>query len=33
LKMRTQTFNQNGEVVQEIVANGMVPRRPAGQAG
>ena len=32
LKMRTQTFNQNGEVVQEIVANGMVPRRPAGQA-
>jgi acyl dehydratase len=33
LKMRTQTFNQNREVVQEIVANGMVPRRPAGQAG
>jgi acyl dehydratase len=33
LKMRTQTFNQKGEVVQEIVANGMVPRRPAGQAG
>jgi acyl dehydratase len=32
LKMRTQTFNQNREVVQEIVANGMVPRRPAGQA-
>lgn len=30
VKMRTQTFNQNGEVVQEIVANGMVPRRPAG---
>jgi len=28
VKMRTQTFNQNGEVVQEIVANGMVPRRP-----
>ena len=30
LKMRTRTFNQNGEVVQEIVANGLVPRRPAG---
>jgi acyl dehydratase len=28
LKMRTRTFNQNGEVVQEIVANGLVPRRP-----
>jgi acyl dehydratase len=30
-KMRTRTFNQNGEVVQEIVANAMVPRRPAGK--
>jgi acyl dehydratase len=30
VKMRTQTFNQNGEVVQEIIANGLVPRRPAG---
>jgi acyl dehydratase len=30
LKMRTRTFNQNGEVVQEIIANGMVPRRPTG---
>ena len=29
LKMRTRTFNQNGEVVQEIIANGLVPRRPA----
>jgi acyl dehydratase len=29
LKMRTQTFNQNGEIVQEIMANVMVPRRPA----
>jgi acyl dehydratase len=29
LKMRTQTFNQNDELVQELVANGMVPRRPA----
>ena len=31
LKMRTQTLNQNGEVVQEVVGNAMVPRRPAGQ--
>ena len=31
LKMRTRTFNQNGEVVQEVVANGMVPRRPVGE--
>jgi acyl dehydratase len=31
LKMRTRTFNQNGEIVQEVVANGMVPRRPAGE--
>jgi acyl dehydratase len=30
LKMRTLTFNQNGEVVQDIIANGLVPRRPAG---
>jgi acyl dehydratase len=30
IKMRTRTLNQNGEVVQEIVANAMVPRRPAG---
>lgn len=29
LKMRTRTFNQNGAVVQEVIANGMVPRRPA----
>jgi len=29
LKVRTQTFNQNGEIVQEIMANVMVPRRPA----
>jgi acyl dehydratase len=32
IKMRTRTLNQNGEVVQEIVANAMVPRRPAGDA-
>lgn len=30
-KMRTRTFNQNGEVVQEVIANAMVPRRPAGK--
>jgi acyl dehydratase len=30
LKMRTLTFNQNGDIVQEIVANVMVPRRPTG---
>jgi acyl dehydratase len=30
LKMRTRTFNQHGEVVQELIANGMVPRRPNG---
>jgi acyl dehydratase len=29
VKIRTQTFNQNGEVVQGVVANAMVPRRPA----
>ena len=27
IKMRTRTFNQRGEVVQEIVANALVPRR------
>jgi len=31
IKMRTRTLNQNGEVVQEIVANAMVPRRPPGE--
>jgi acyl dehydratase len=31
MKMRTRTYNQNGEVVQEIVSNGMVPRRPSGE--
>jgi acyl dehydratase len=30
LKVRTRTLNQNGEVVQELIANAMVPRRPAG---
>jgi acyl dehydratase len=30
-KIRTCTFNQNGEVVQEVVSNIMVPRRPAGK--
>jgi acyl dehydratase len=33
VKIRTQTFNQNGEVVQEVIGNAMVPRRPAGQTG
>jgi acyl dehydratase len=33
VKVRTQTFNQNGEVVQEVIGNAMVPRRPAGQTG
>jgi acyl dehydratase len=28
LKIRTLTFNQNGQVVQELIANAMVPRRP-----
>ncbi len=28
IKMRTRTLNQDGEVVQEIIANAMVPRRP-----
>ncbi len=31
MKMRTRTLNQNGEVVQEIIANAMVPRRPAAE--
>jgi acyl dehydratase len=30
IKMRTTTFNQNDEPVQIIVANLIVPRRPAG---
>jgi acyl dehydratase len=30
IKMRTRTLNQHGEVVQELVANAMVPRRPTG---
>jgi acyl dehydratase len=33
VKIRTQTFNQNGDVVQEVIGNAMVPRRPAGQTG
>jgi acyl dehydratase len=31
VKMRTRTLNQNGEVVQELVATAMVPRRPAAE--
>src|SRR5271170_2515511 len=30
LKTRTQTLNQHGEVVQELITNAMVPRRPRG---
>ena len=28
VKLRTRTLNQRGEVVQEVVANALVPRRP-----
>ena len=28
MKLRTRTLNQNGEAVQEVIANAMVPRRP-----
>jgi acyl dehydratase len=31
IKMRTRTLNQRGEVVQNVIANAMVPRRGAGQ--
>jgi len=33
VKIRTRTLNQNGELVQEVISNAMVPRRPAAQAG
>jgi acyl dehydratase len=29
VKIRTRTFNQSGQVVQELLANALVPRRPA----
>jgi hypothetical protein len=29
--MRTRTLNQRDEVVQEVVANALVPKRGAGQ--
>jgi acyl dehydratase len=32
MKIRTRTLNQNGEVVQELIANAMVPRRSAATA-
>ena len=32
MKFRTRTLNQNDEVVQELIANAMVPRRPAATA-
>jgi acyl dehydratase len=28
MKVRTRTLNQNGDIVQELTANVMVPRRP-----
>ncbi len=31
MKMRTRTFNQRGEIVQEVVGNALVPRRPAAK--
>jgi acyl dehydratase len=31
MKLRTRTLNQNGEAVQEMIANAMVPRRPRGE--
>jgi acyl dehydratase len=31
IKMRTRTLNQRGEVVQEVVANALVPRRPTAE--
>jgi acyl dehydratase len=33
VKIRTRTLNQNGEMVQEVIGNAMVPRRPAGREG
>jgi acyl dehydratase len=31
IKMRTRTLNQHGEIVQELISNAMVPRRPPGE--
>ncbi len=31
MKMRTRTLNQHGQVVQDLVANALVPRRPGGE--
>ncbi len=31
MKLRTRTLNQNGEAVQELIANAMVPRRSNNQ--
>lgn len=31
IKTRTRTFNQHDQVVQEVISNAMVPRRPAGE--
>lgn len=31
VKILTRTLNQHGEAVQELIANALVPRRPAGE--
>src|SRR5271167_2426596 len=31
LKLRTRTLNQHGQVVQEVIGNAMVPRRPTAE--
>jgi acyl dehydratase len=33
VRVRTTTFNQNGEPVQTLIANLVVPRRPQGEGG
>jgi len=32
IKTRTRTFNQHDQVVQEVISNAMVPRRPADES-
>jgi len=31
MKLRTRTLNQHGQVVQEVIGNAMVPRRPMAE--
>ena len=31
MKMRTRTLNQNGQIVQDLMGNAMVPRRPGNE--